>query len=487
MKQLVIGLGESGLAMVRHAVRVGASVAVYDSRTAPALLATAQETYPNVAVHLGQFDARYLDGIDQIAISPGLSPHQSPLKEIIAAAQARAIAVVGELDLFGAAIDALNAAQNYQPKIVAITGTNGKTTVTALTKHLCQAAGVHAIAAGNISPSMLDALCDALDADALPSVWVLELSSFQLQFARSFAADAATVLNLSQDHLDWHLDGAEYQGAKAKIFGAKTIQILNRDDANVMAMAQADHAQHSFGLNKPAQAHAYGLWQDGSVEWLCVANVLANEQPQTKANKANPPEVVLDVVRVMPVNALRIRGRHNALNALAALALCRAIELPLSKLLHGLRTYAGEPHRVQLIHTIGGVDFYDDSKGTNVGATVAAISGLDQPIILIAGGDGKGQDFAPLAACVQGRVKQIELIGKDAQRLQAALSESGAQITLHDSLELATQAAAHAALTGDVVLLSPACASLDMFKNYAHRAQVFADAVAEFAHQRGQL
>jgi UDP-N-acetylmuramoylalanine--D-glutamate ligase len=316
---------------------------------------------------------------------------------------------------------------------------------------------------------------------------VLELSSFQLQFARSFAADAATVLNLSQDHLDWHLDGAEYQGAKAKIFGAKTIQILNRDDANVMAMAQADHAQHSFGLNKPAQAHAYGLWQDGSVEWLCVANVLANEQPQTKANKANPPEVVLDVVRVMPVNALRIRGRHNALNALAALALCRAIELPLSKLLHGLRTYAGEPHRVQLIHTIGGVDFYDDSKGTNVGATVAAISGLDQPIILIAGGDGKGQDFAPLAACVQGRVKQIELIGKDAQRLQAALSESGAQITLHDSLELATQAAAHAALTGDVVLLSPACASLDMFKNYAHRAQVFADAVAEFAHQRGQL
>jgi UDP-N-acetylmuramoylalanine--D-glutamate ligase len=189
----------------------------------------------------------------------------------------------------------------------------------------------------------------------------------------------------------------------------------------------------------------------------------------------------------MPVNALRIRGRHNALNALAALALCRAIELPLSKLLHGLRTYAGEPHRVQLIQTIGGVDFYDDSKGTNVGATVAAISGLDQPIILIAGGDGKGQDFAPLAACVQGRVKQIELIGKDAQRLQAALSESGAQITLHDSLELATQAAAHAALPGDVVLLSPACASLDMFKNYAHRAQVFADAVAEFAHQRGQL
>lgn len=479
MKQLIIGLGESGLAMVRHAVRTGASVAAYDSR--PAQVSVLRERYADVIAFGGDFKPEFLDGVSEVAISPGLSPHASPLKEILAAANERDINVVGELDLFARAIAAI---ENYAPKVLAVTGTNGKTTVTALTQHLCTSVGVPAVAAGNISPSMLDALCDALDNDTLPAVWVLELSSFQLQFAREFNPHAATVLNISQDHLDWHADMAEYVAAKARIFGAQTVQVLNCDDA--CGFARDDLQSVSFGVQKPVAAGEYGLWRDGAMDWLSVAGFVNEEEPRKKRGQA-VVEKAIEVQRLMPADALKIRGRHNAMNALAALALCRAIDLPLAKLLHGLRTYAGEPHRVQHIAHINGVDFYDDSKGTNVGATLAAINGLGQPIVLIAGGEGKGQDFAPLFDAVKAHVKRMDLIGKDALTMQSALAATGVEIHLHDSLDAATQAAAQATVAGDAVLLSPACASLDMFKNYAHRAQVFVDAVQAWSLEQGQI
>ena len=487
--RLVIGLGESGMALVRHAVRTATPITVYDSREMSALptqLAALQDKYPDVQAHCGAFDAAYLDGVTEVVLSPGLSPHAEPLKTILSAAQVRVIPVLGELAVFTRALEELKNTQDYQPKVLAVTGTNGKTTVTSLTRHLCQSVGVHAVAAGNISPSMLDALCDALDNDSLPQVWVLELSSFQLQFAQGFNPNAATVLNISQDHLDWHSDMDEYVQAKAQIFGADTVQVLNRDDAAVMAMAQAQSEQINFGIHAPTEAGDSGLWREGGMDWLCVA--LADEVmlEKKKRGQAEVP-VQIGLQRLMPADALQIRGRHNAMNALAALALCRAIDLPLAKLLHGLRDYKGEPHRVQWIANINGVDFYDDSKGTNVGASLAAIEGLGQKIVLIAGGDGKGQDFSPMIDAVQAHVVQVCLIGKDAALIEQAWQDCGVPMQTFDSLEAASKAAAQSAQAGQAVLLSPACASLDMFKNYAHRAQVFVDSVNEWANDMGQV
>ena len=484
--RLVIGLGESGMALVRHAVCTATPVAVYDSRQAPAQLPVLQEKYPDIRVHCGGFDATYLDNVVEVVLSPGLSPHVEPLKTILTVAHERGIPVLGELAVFTRALDDLKASHDYQPKILAVTGTNGKTTVTSLTRHLCQSVGVSALAAGNISPSMLDALCDALDNEALPEVWVLELSSFQLQFAQGFNPNAATVLNISQDHLDWHSDMTEYAQAKAHVFGADTVQVLNRDDAAVMAMAKAQSIQMNFGMHAPTAAGDYGLWREGGMDWLSVAAADDVMVEKKKRGQAAAP-VAVTLQRLMPADALQIRGRHNAMNALAALALCRAIDLPLAKLLHGLRDYAGEPHRVQWIANINGVDFYDDSKGTNVGASLAAIEGLGQKIVLIAGGDGKGQDFTPMVDAIKAHVVQVCLIGKDAALIKTAWQDCGAPMQVFENLEAATLAAAQAAQAGQAVLLSPACASLDMFKNYAHRAQVFVDTVREWANDMGQV
>ena len=316
-----------------------------------------------------------------------------------------------------------------------------------------------------------------------------------MQFAQSnaigFNPNAATVLNLSQDHLDWHADMDEYVQAKAQIFGAHTVQVLNRDDALVSAMAKSNARVPSFGVHVPTAVGQYGLWREGNnsasaMEWLSVA--VANESGVEKKKRGQAEvSVPVTVQRLMPTDALRIRGRHNAMNALAALALCRAIDLPLAKLLHGLRDYAGEPHRVQWIQNVSGVDFYDDSKGTNVGATLAAIEGLGQPLVLIAGGDGKGQDFTPMADAVKANVRFVCLIGKDADTIAQAWQGTGVGMQKFDTLEAATRHAAQTAQSGQAVLLSPACASLDMFKNYAHRAEVFVEAVREWAQDCGQV
>jgi UDP-N-acetylmuramoylalanine--D-glutamate ligase len=450
-----------------------------------------RDAVPDVAFVGGPLTVALLDTIDFVAVSPGLMPERE-LAEIGPEAGVRSIPVWSEIELFAQALAALKEERGYAPKVIAITGTNGKTTVTSLTGLLCRRAGLSTRVAGNISPAALDVLREVLDCDALPQAWILELSSFQLHATFSLRADAATVLNLTQDHLDWHGDMAAYGADKARIFGANTVRVLNRDDKAVMQMASATGANISFGTNEPDAADCFGLQNERGVLWLAVA--VAGEESEKKRKKHEAAEVVpVTVNRLMPADALRIRGLHNAANALAALALCRAIGLPFAPLLHGLREYQGEPHRVELVAAIEGIDYYDDSKGTNVGATVAALNGLgkafggaDQRIVLIAGGDGKGQDFAPLAEPCSRYVRAIVLIGRDAPKLRAAIEEAGVDMVDCATLPEAVDKAASLARAGDAVLLSPACASMDMFTNYAHRAQVFCDAVRELALAKGQ-
>ncbi|MDF3095561.1 UDP-N-acetylmuramoyl-L-alanine--D-glutamate ligase [Burkholderia sp. BCCIQ04A] len=489
---LVLGLGESGLAIARWCARHGCRLRIADTREAPPNLAALQAEGIDAEFVGGAFTPALLDGgVEIVGLSPGLSPLEPALAALVAAANERGIAVWGELEFFAQALRALGTS-GYQPKVLAITGTNGKTTTTSLTGLLCQRSGKKVAVAGNISPAMLDRLASAIDETALPDVWVLELSSFQLETARTFAPDAAAILNITQDHLDWHGSFDAYAQAKGRIFGATTTRVLNRDDAAVMKFAPAAGAADAprtvtFGLNEPTQDGDYGLSRDNGIAWLVEAvDRDAPDEATTRRRKrdaAHTPDIAQK--RLMPVDALRIRGLHNAANALAAFALARAIDLPAAPLLHALREYRGEAHRVEVIATIDDVDYVDDSKGTNVGATVAALDGLAQKTVLIAGGDGKGQDFAPLVAPVARWCRAVMLIGRDAPALRDTLAETGVPLADHATLEGAVRAAAELAEPGDAVLLSPACASLDMFRNYAHRAEVFRAAVDAIAIDKG--
>jgi UDP-N-acetylmuramoylalanine--D-glutamate ligase len=346
---------------------------------------------------------------------------------------------------------------------------------------------------------MLDVLRVAIEENDLPQVWVLELSSFQLHSSFSLRVDAATVLNLTQDHLDWHGNFSAYCADKARIFSADTQHILNRQDPLVMSMKPSGIREtqvHTFGTDAPQQVGDFGLLKENGITWLTVAQSDDEEITTTKRRKNAAANVITQILisRLMPVDALKIRGQHNAANALAALALCRAIGLPLAPLLHGLRDYQGEPHRVELIASVAGVDYIDDSKGTNVGATVAALKGLGElvndsgkKIILIVGGEGKGQDFSPLAQPVEAFVKRVLLIGKSAQEIHAVLNDGDVKLIHCESLQQAVLSASKISNEGDMVLMSPACASFDMFRNYEHRAQVFADAVREVQLERGEI
>jgi UDP-N-acetylmuramoylalanine--D-glutamate ligase len=488
---LVLGLGESGLAMAQWLARCGARVRVADTRTEPQRLYALRQAVPAAEFVGGEFTPALLDGVDFVAVSPGLAPNRE-LARLAPAAAERSIPLWGEIELFAQALAQLKEERGYQPKVIAVTGTNGKTTVTSLTGLLCRRAGLSTRVAGNISPAALDVLREVLDAADLPQAWVLELSSFQLHTTFSLQADAATVLNITQDHLDWHGDMAAYAADKARIFGPGTVRILNRDDATVMRMAAPGADVVTFGTGEPQEPNSFGLVNERGVLWLATA--VPGDEPEKKRKKGEAAEPVETTVsRLMPADALRIRGLHNASNALAALALCRAAGLPLAPLLHGLREYQGEPHRVELVASIENVEYYDDSKGTNVGATVAALEGLgksftgeDQQILLLAGGDGKGQDFAPLAAPCARYCRAVLLIGRDAPAVRAAIESTGVPVFDLATLPEAVRRAGGLARAGDVVLLSPACASLDMFTNYAHRAQVFVDTVREIALEKGQ-
>ncbi|MRR49583.1 MAG: UDP-N-acetylmuramoyl-L-alanine--D-glutamate ligase [Rhodocyclaceae bacterium] len=462
---LVLGLGESGLAMARWCGRQGATVRVMDTRQTPPYLVALEEHAPGAEFVCGPmndgFDKSVLDGIDLVALSPGLSNGMLALIH----ARAQDIPVVGEIELFAWALDdlGLRGPDANFTRVIAITGTNGKTTTTALTAHLCNAGGLPAKAAGNISPAALTALMDAIDTGTLPKVWVLELSSFQLETLESLAADAATVLNISDDHLDRYIDLDDYAAAKGRIFLASGdrcgAQVLNRDDFRSKRMALADRSVISFGLDAPGNEGDFGLRENRGESWIVRGSCF-----------------------LLPVSELPINGLHNAANAMAALALCAAIGLDPVKLLPALRAFKGLPHRVEKVAEIAGVTYYDDSKGTNVGATVAALQGMGRPVVVILGGDGKGQDFSPLMAAVATHARAVVLIGRDGPLIGNAIAASGiATRVATDLLDAVAQAAA-AAQPGDAVLLSPACASFDMFRNYEHRAQVFIEAVKSLEH-----
>ncbi len=487
-KILVLGLGESGLAMARWSAYCKASVCVADTRENPDRLSELKKLIPDSRFISGTFTTKNLEQFDVIAVSPGLRP-DIELKEILPFAKEHGIPVWSEIEMFAQALKGLEEGTAYKPNVIAVTGTNGKTTVTSLTGHMCERAGKTVRLAGNISPAALDVLLDVIEKGQLPDVWVLELSSFQLFTTCSLQADAATVLNLTQDHLDWHGSMKAYGEAKARIFGKKTVRVLNREDAAVMKMASADAPVVTFGTDEPLEPGSFGLHLDRDMEWLAVMSVV--EDGIVRRNRKNDAPVEYAVQNLMPAGALKIRGRHNASNALAALALCRAIHLPFAPLLQALSDYRGEPHRVELIATVKNVSYIDDSKGTNVGATVAAVNGLGEKgrknIILIAGGLGKEQDFSPLSGVVAQYVKAIMLIGKDAQQIHDALARTGASFVYSDSLEHAVTEAAKMAQENDTVLLSPACASMDMFRNYAHRSEVFVNAVRDVAAACGEV
>ena len=488
---LILGLGASGMAMARWCVRQGAQVTVADTRAEPPQLKTLQAECPGVQFVHSAFSAALVDGTGIRAVfkSPGLSPAETD--PVTATAQALGLWVGGELSLFAQALRDLAESQQYAPKILAITGTNGKTTVTSLTGHLVKWAGKSVAVAGNIGPTLLDTLSKALDDAALPEFWVLELSSFQLDTPSGFEPTAATVLNVTQDHLDWHGSMEAYARAKAHIFGQSGLMVLNREDASVMAMRPEpvrarlqrpiERAYVSFGTDMPQRPGDFGLEEVNGMTWL----VRALEADETRKKSKEAEE--LHIQRLMPADALRIRGRHNASNALAALALCSAAGCALGPILFGLREYRGEPHRVESVGILNGVEFFDDSKGTNVGATAAALSGLgeERKLVLILGGEGKGQDFSPLAAPVARYVRTVVLIGRDAPLIRAALADTGVPLQDAGSMDDAVAQCNRAAHAGDAVLLSPACASFDMFKDYAHRAQCFVDALRNLALDSG--
>ena len=693
---LILGLGASGLAMARWCAGQGARVRVWDSRANPPQAAALAAEVQGSAFFSGELAAESLDGVARVYKSPGLSPNDTRLAALLQAAKLANVPVRGELDLFSQALAQLKAERGYAPKILAITGTNGKTTTTSLAGQHVERAGRSVAVAGNIGPTMLDTLAaaiaaqaaadivaaeeaaaqalidaeeaaakaaqeaiaqeaarvaaekqarldaelkaaddakaavaaaaaqakadaaaakaaraeakaakaaakanpdaalempveaeapaeDAIDAELvetedadelrelaaldgsdvpaqladdvdeahadeqladdvaeaqeaarlpdddapaialippppadpvfshLPQVWVLELSSFQLDDVQDFNPSAATVLNVTQDHLDWHGTMAAYGAAKARIFGTgmgnnampDTVMVINRDDAVVEAMVpppvtikptrRGERAKLvsrrvvRFGLDAPREPGDFGLVDEGGMAWLVRAMEL---DPTIKRKPGDVDDLV--VQRLMPADALRIRGRHNASNALAALALASAVGIPLAPMLHGLREYRGEPHRVEPIGMIGQVEFFDDSKGTNVGATVAALNGLGQDrapskLVVILGGDGKGQDFAPLAEPLRRHARAAATIGKDAEGLEAVLQSAGVRFERHATLEAATRWAHRQAEGSDAVLLSPACASLDMFRDYKHRADVFVATVRDIADGAGEM
>lgn len=449
---LVLGMGETGLSMAKWLSRAGAHVRAADSRVAPPNLETLRQAVPDAQIFSGAFTAEAFAGIDLIAISPGV-----PLTEpLVQQAVKCGVPALGDIELFALALKQLD---TPKPKVLAITGSNGKTTVTAMVGAMVKKAGWDAAVAGNISPAALDALMQWQAAGKLPQAWVLEVSSFQLETTRSLDPDAAAVLNLCEDHFDRYAGMEDYAAAKAKIFFSAAgggVQILNRDDPLVHAMALPGRKQVTFGLDTPVAEADFGLLRDGNDIWL-----------------------VQGKTRLLRTSELAVTGQHNAANALAALALCRAVGLPFAPLLQALREFKGLPHRMEKVAAFGGVTFYDDSKGTNVGATAAALDGMAQSVVLIAGGDGKGQDFSLLQRPVTEHARAVVLIGRDAATIAAALADCGVPLHQAATMEQAVQQSFTLAQKGDAVLMSPACASFDMFRNYVHRAEMFIAAVRD--------
>jgi UDP-N-acetylmuramoylalanine--D-glutamate ligase len=444
---LVLGLGDTGLSCVRWLAEEGARLRGADTREAPPALGAVRESVPGIRVDLGAFRPEILAGVDAVAASPGIALREPILREALA----RGIEVVGDVEIFGRAL----ARAATGARVIGITGTNGKSTVTALAGEMARAAGLTTVVAGNIGLPVLDAL-RAAKGGGHPQAWVIELSSYQLETTSSLALDAAAMLNLTQDHLDRYDTMQAYADAKARIFARCGTRVLNRDDPWSLGMKGG--ASVTFGLGEPA----------GEGEWGVAGGRLVEGRDA-----------------IVALDEIPLAGLHNAANALAAHALCRRCGLAPEPLARAIRGFRGLRHRVERVAAARGVAFYDDSKGTNVGATVAALEGMRETVVLIAGGDGKGQDFSPLAPAVRARARAVVLIGRDAARLEAALAPSGVPCVREGSMQAAVEAAFRLASPGDAVLLSPACASLDMYANYRQRGEVFAAAARELAAREG--
>ena len=443
MNSVVVGLGKTGASCVRYLTKRGDRVSVTDSRRAPPGLEELGGLAASVDLRLGGFDLSLLEGASQVLMSPGVS-----LNEPIAqAARARGIDVLGDVELFAREVHA----REVHAPVIGITGTNGKSTVTTLVARMAAAAGRRVLAGGNLGEPALDLL-----EQPAPELYVLELSSFQLETTSSLVLQAAAVLNVTADHLDRYPSVAAYAAAKGRIFANASTVVLNADDPWVLAMrdkAYRSDAARTVTFSIEQREADFSLSHSGDQVFL-----------------SSRGERLLDVAR------MKISGLHNAANALAALALGEAVGLSMDAMLGALESFPGLPHRSSWVADVGGVRYIDDSKGTNVGATIAAVAGTPKPLVVIAGGEGKGQDFTPLAAAFRGKVREAVLIGKDAPALAAAL-RGACKTQIVASMEAAVAEAHRIAMPGDTVLLSPACASFDMFRDYGHRGDVFAAAV----------
>ncbi len=439
---VVLGLGMTGLSLARYLAREGATVRVADTRADPPNAARLIEQLPGVKLVPGPVTDATFAGVDLIAISPGV-PKDQPA---IVAAVAAGAELVGDIELFARALPP-------GQKVLAITGSNGKTTVTALTGTLCRAAGLDVVVAGNIGAAALDALPDAgcgAPADQWPDVFVLELSSFQLETTNSLAPTAAAVLNVTENHLDRYPDFDAYSKAKARIFANGGVQVVNRDDPRSAGMCIAGRTVESFGAAVPVGQGEWGLVRFDGETWLAHGGGL-----------------------LLPTTSLALVGRHNALNALAAMALTSTVARVDRDVLDALKSFQGLPHRMQKVAESGRCVFIDDSKATTVVATHAALDGVERPVVLIAGGEGKGQDFGPLKSSVDADCRAVLLIGRDAEKIARALEGTPARVEMTGTLEKAVERAFELAEPGDAILLSPACASLDQFRDYVERGERF--------------
>lgn len=436
-RAVVVGLGTTGLSCVRHLVGRGYEVSVIDSRATPPGLGAVRREYPALAVHTGTLALPLFGDTALLVVSPGVS-----LKEpSIAEAVARGTQPIGDIELF---------AREARAPVLAITGANGKSTVTALVGEICRTAGFDTRVGGNIGVPALSLL-----EPTEPDVYVLELSSFQLETTWSLNARAAVVLNLTPDHMDRYASLEEYAQAKERIYAGDGTMVLNADDARVTAMARAGRRVVYFGLGVPRGGDHFGLVEKSGEVFLAQGRR-----------------------HVMAASEVPLPGRHNLSNVLAALALTESMGVPPEAQREAVRRFKGLPHRTELVGSRDGIRWINDSKGTNVGATVAALEGMTAPVVLIAGGDGKGQNFADLADAARRRARAVVLIGRDASLIEAALGGTVPSVRAHDLAD-AVRRARGLARSGDVVLLSPACASFDMFRNYEHRGEVFRAAVRE--------
>jgi UDP-N-acetylmuramoylalanine--D-glutamate ligase len=446
---VVLGLGMTGLSAARWAARHGARVTVADTRAEPPRAAQLRAELPQVTFKTGAIEDATLSDAQLIIISPGLSKELPPIR----AAVARGIELVGDIELFARSLPPAQ-------KVLAITGSNGKTTVTSLTSELLRAAGLAVTSVGNIGEPVLDVLAAHEQGAPWPDAFVIELSSFQLETTASLEPVAATVLNVTENHLDRYAGIAQYAAAKARIFARAGEQILNRDDLRVLAMRLPGRIVQTFGAGIPEGENDWGLVERQGAVWLARGGAL-----------------------LLPASELKLVGRHNALNALAALAFASTLVKIDARVLAALTAFQGLAHRMERVADIGGVLFVNDSKGTTVAATLAALDGIDRPAVLIAGGEGKGQDFAPLKAGVEAHCRAVVLVGRDAPAIAAALSGVTPAVEFAPALEVAVARAIARARSGDVVLLSPACASLDMFRDYADRGDRFKAAVSRHARE----